>query len=154
MRRVRYVMEFKGRGEQRSDGGNVWITASAAPSARVATTVGAEGVDATVEEIAGGRAEFNSEVEAHDGGPLEPGKRFREWGTISFGGDNVLRFDTVGAGRMDPVGETGILQGGIVWTVEGGSGQFDGATGIITSNFAVDADGEVTDYHCGVIFLP
>lgn len=153
MRRIRYVMEFKGRGEQRADGENIWITASSAPSARFSTAVGAEGVDAEMEELAGGRARFDSEVVAADGGPLTPGKPFREWGTIAFGEEHVLRFDTIGAGRMDPVGEDGLMQGGIVWKVEGGSGQFDGATGIITSNFAVDGAGDVTDYHVGVIYV-
>ena len=58
------------------------------------------------------------------------------------------------AGEFNPVGEDGLLQGGIVWVVEGGGGIFDGAKGIITSNFAVDAAGDVVDYHTGVIYLP
>lgn len=153
MRRIRYVMEFKGRGEQRADGENIWITSSSAPSARFTTSVGAAGVDAEMEEIAGGRAQFDSEVAAADGGPLAPGKPFREWGTIAFGAEHVLRFDTVGAGQMDPVGDDGLMQGGIVWKVEGGSGMFEGATGIITSNFSVDGAGDVTDYHVGVIHV-
>jgi len=158
MRRIRYVMEFTGRGEQRADGENIWITASSAPSAQFSTMVGAGGVDAAMTEVAGGRAQFDSEVVAADGGPLEPGKPFREYGTIAFGPDHVLRFDTVGTGRMDLVGpdsgdDDGLMQGGIVWKVEGGTGMFEGATGIITSNFAVDSAGDVTDYHVGVIYV-
>ena len=154
MRRILYNMEFKGRGEQQTGGENLWITKSFAPCVRFTTEIGAAGVDVRIEELAGPKAEFNSKVTAHDGGELGPGKKFREWGTVSFGGGNVLNFDTVGAGEFNPVGEDGLLQGGMVWVVEGGSGIFDGAKGIITSNFAVDAAGDVVDYHTGVIYLP
>jgi hypothetical protein len=37
--------------------------------------------------------------------------------------------------------------------VAGGEGQFAGATGLITSNFFVGENGEVTDHHFGVIFV-
>jgi hypothetical protein len=37
--------------------------------------------------------------------------------------------------------------------VEGGSGQFASAEGLITSNFLVSDTGEVTDNHFGVIFV-
>ena len=53
-----------------------------------------------------------------------------------------------------PVGDDGQMQGGIVWCVEGGTGLFEKATGIITSNFGIDAAGDVIDYHTGVIYLP
>ena len=154
MRRIIYNMEFKGRGEQQSDGQMLWITQSFAPCMRVTTEIGADSVNARIEELAGPKAEFNSKSAAHDGGELGPGKKFREWGTISFGNGNVLNFDTVGGGEFGPVGDTGLLQGGIVWAVDGGSGLFVNAKGIITSNFAVDAAGDVVDYHTGVIYLP
>jgi hypothetical protein len=154
MRRILYNMEFKGRGEQQSGGENLWITQSFAPCVRFTTEINADGVDVRMEEIDGPKAEFNSKVTAHDGGAVAPGKQFREWGTVSFGNGNVLNFDTVGAGEFNPVGNDGLMQGGIVWVVEGGSGIFDGAKGIITSNFAIDAAGDVVDYHTGVIHLP
>ena len=154
MRRIIYNMEFKGRGEQQSDGEMHWVTQSFAPCMRVTTEIGADGVDARIEELAGPKAEFNSKSAAQDGGELGPGKKFREWGTISFGNGNMLKFDTVGAGEFGPVGDAGLLQGGIVWAVDGGSGLFENAEGIITSNFAVDAAGDVVDYHTGVIYLP
>ena len=40
------------------------------------------------------------------------------------------------------------------WRVEGGEGQFAGASGLITSNFFVGEDLAVTDHHLGVLFLP
>ena len=154
MRRILYNMEFKGRGEQQSDGEMLWITQSFAPCMRVTTEIDGDGVDARIEDLAGPKAEFYSKSKAHDGGALGPGKKFREWGTLSFGNGNVLNFDTVGGGEFGPVGDSGLLQGGIVWAVDGGSGLFENAKGIITSNFAVDAAGDVVDYQTGVIYLP
>ncbi len=154
MRRILYNMEFKGRGEQQTDGENLWITRSFAPCVRFTTEITDAAVDVRMEEIDGPKAEFNSKVTAHDGGELGPGKKFREWGTVSFGNGNVLNFDTVGAGEFGPVGDEGLMQGGIVWAVDGGTGIFEQAKGIITSNFAVNAAGNVVDYHTGVIFVP
>ena len=62
--------------------------------------------------------------------------------------------DTVGTGEFQPIGDQGLMQGGIVWEVDGGSGIFERAKGIITSNFTLDKDNRVTDYHHGVIFVP
>jgi hypothetical protein len=41
-----------------------------------------------------------------------------------------------------------------MWRVTGGSGRFAGAKGLITSNFTVTADGEVTDDHFTRLYLP
>jgi hypothetical protein len=40
-----------------------------------------------------------------------------------------------------------------MWRIDSGQGQFEGASGLITSNFTVGDDGEVTDNHFGVIFV-
>jgi len=79
---------------------------------------------------------------------------FTETGAISFGEDNhSLRFSSVGQGHMGPSADPTFSAGTVTWKVEGGEGQFDGASGYITSNFIVREDGEVTDYQFGVIFL-
>jgi hypothetical protein len=41
-----------------------------------------------------------------------------------------------------------------MWRVKGGEGHFAGASGLITSNFFVGENFEVTDHHFGVIFVP
>ena len=46
------------------------------------------------------------------------------------------------------------MVGAIGWRIDSGTGQLEGATGLITSNFLVDGAGAVTDNHCGLIFLP
>jgi len=51
-------------------------------------------------------------------------------------------------GHLDSKAGTGT----VMWKIDGGEGQFVGATGNITSNFFLAADGTVTDYHFGVIY--
>jgi hypothetical protein len=46
-----------------------------------------------------------------------------------------------------------VQQGAVTWRIDGGDGQFAGAQGLITSNFLVGPNGEVTDHHLGVIYL-
>jgi len=41
----------------------------------------------------------------------------------------------------------------IIWRIQNGQGQFEGATGLVTSNFTVGSKGEVTDNHFGVICM-
>ncbi len=41
----------------------------------------------------------------------------------------------------------------IVWSVDGGTRAFENAKDIIMSNFVVNGDGYVVDYHTGVIFV-
>lgn len=77
---------------------------------------------------------------------------FREHGTIAFP-DSVLRFRTLGTGRLGPAGDHGRL-GTVIWELDGGTGRLDGASGHITSTFTITADGRVTDEQCGEILLP
>jgi hypothetical protein len=44
-----------------------------------------------------------------------------------------------------------VSHGAVIWQVDQGFGQFDGATGIVTSNFTLSTDGVVTDNRFGVI---
>jgi hypothetical protein len=77
-----------------------------------------------------------------------------EWGTIEFGDGNVLHFQTIGEGYLAPAAPEGVRHGTIMWEVTHGEGSFDGATGLITSNFVVSPDGGVTDHQYGVVWLP
>lgn len=79
---------------------------------------------------------------------------FQESGAIRFGQGHRLRFSTVGQGYMGPTPDPKLRAGTVTWRVDGGEGQFDGATGLITSNFTFNPEtGEVVDNHFGVIFL-
>jgi hypothetical protein len=118
-----------------------------APSLSATSVVGPGGVRTTLREVPGGRARLESAIEQ------KGATTFTEAGTITFGdGDDALRFSTIGEGWIDGDPETG-LSGAVMWRVDGGTGAFHGATGLITSNFSIVYD-RVTDHHWGVIELP
>ena len=79
--------------------------------------------------------------------------KFLERGSISFGDDHTLEFSTMGEGHLGASADPKTMSGAVTWKVDGGEGQFQGASGFITSNFLVTDQGEVTDYQFGVIFL-
>ena len=81
---------------------------------------------------------------------------FDEQGTMTFeGGTGGISFTTVGEGYLGPSPEEGLLQGSVIWRVQEGTGQFAGATGLITSNFVMKAEsGEVAEKQVISLFLP
>jgi len=81
---------------------------------------------------------------------------FQEDGTVSLGDEceHVLRFSTLSDGHITAGLEPGAMAGTSSWKIEGGRGQFAAARGFISSTFTVSDTGELSDYHCGLIFLP
>jgi hypothetical protein len=78
-----------------------------------------------------------------------------ESGIIVFGeGTHRLYFSTKGYGHLGPSAEDGLSAGAVIWQIDQGEGAFAGATGIITSNFTVSAQGEVVDNQFGMLFIP
>jgi hypothetical protein len=79
---------------------------------------------------------------------------FTESGRISVGDNgDALIFSTVGEGYFSPSPDPSVLAGGIVWRIDKGEGSFEGASGIVTSNFRFKPDtGEVTQHQVAVIF--
>ena len=145
MKPIAYSLQFRGRATAlRSDRFRLALTA---PSAALVTTVGPDGIRATFEDVAGGEASFEAELS------LGEGSRFEDAGTIEFGRGNSLRFHSMEAGRLEASPDPNLKHGAVVLAVDGGSGQFAGANGLITSNFFVSDTGEVTDNHLGVIFV-
>ena len=120
---------------------------TAAPSSVLVTIIGEGGVDGRIESTDGAEARFESEVSFSDE------STFREEGAIDFGSGHSLRFRTVGAGQLGPSIDPNLKHGAVVWEVDGGEGRFDGAQGLITSNFFVGDTGEVTDNHFGFVFV-
>jgi hypothetical protein len=79
---------------------------------------------------------------------------FLESGSIRFAdGNHRLRFSTVGQGYLADSPEPKLKSGAVMWKVDGGEGQFAGASGYITSNFTMDEAGHVTDNQFGVIYV-
>jgi hypothetical protein len=160
MRQIAYTMQFTGEVAPVGTSANVMKATTTATSCTWVAGIGPDGLHATLEPAAGGQATFESEVTFLGGfessevtSAGEAG--FKETGMITFGeGNHRLRFSTIGQGYIGPSAEPKLRQGAVIWQVEGGEGQFEGAKGLITSNFTVSDAGEVTDHHMGVIFVP
>jgi hypothetical protein len=148
MKQIMYVLQFRGQAAPSPDADNVLTAATKAANCTVRTVSDSTGVAATIDESSGGAAHFESVV------TLTGGTTFQESGSISFGeGANKLYFSTVGQGHMDGSADPNLKHGSVIWKLDKGEGQFDGATGLITSNFTVSSTGEVVDNHFGVIFV-
>ena len=78
----------------------------------------------------------------------------KETGAIEYAGRGKVFFETVGLGTLSPSPVTDLSFGAEVWRITGGEGEFQGASGHITSNFAVSATGEAVDNNYSRIFLP
>ena len=148
MREVIYAMRFTGQAEPVGDVGNVLKATTSAPSSTLSSTVGADGLTGTLAPAAGDAATFTSEV------TFTGETSFLETGTIGFGEGNQVRFSTVGSGYLAPSADSTRKQGTVMWKIEEGTGQFAGASGLITSNFFVDEALGVVDHHFGVVLLP
>lgn len=148
MRQIIYAIQFRGRGGQGTAPG-VLIAKAIGPSCVITSAIGPEGVEGTFKPAAGGlNADFYSEVR------LTGGNSFQETGTITFAdGRHRLRFSTIGQGYLGPSAAPKLQSGAVIWRVDGGEGQFEGASGFITSNFTFHESGEVVDNQFGVIFV-
>ena len=147
MKQISYVIQFRGSAGPKEGVEGVLSARTSGSASRISTAVDDGSVDATIEAIAGNSVSFVSDVFPNEDGT------FTESGTIDFGGGNAFDFSTRGTGAMGPSADSNLTHGGICWQVDSGTGIFDGATGIITSNFTVSGSGEVVDSQWGIIFL-
>jgi hypothetical protein len=148
MKQIIYVMQFKGSAAPKAGATGVIKASTSAASCTVSSSIGAQGITGTIQPAPGGKATFESEV------TITGESSFDEVGTIRFGESNhALRFSTVSQGYLGKSPEESLQHGTVTWRVDGGEGQFAGATGLITSNFTLSAAGEVTDNHFGVIYV-
>jgi len=147
-RELVFALEFRGRGENLPGSTAQRRARTSAPSQTLSTLVGADGVFARVEPVDGERATLEARVERFGDGT------FVEEGEITYGTAGKVTFTTQGRGWVAPAPTPGAVYGAVVWTVTGGAGRFAGARGLITSNFAVSAAGEVVDHHVARLLLP
>src|SRR5688572_7598450 len=96
MRHLIYAMRFSGLVEPMGSVGSVLKAAASAPSSRLTTTVGIDGLTGTFERVPGKAASFESEV------IFTGDTSFQEVGTIWFGDGHRLRFASVGSGFLAP----------------------------------------------------
>ena len=148
MRELVFALEFRGTAGPVAGHATTRRATSVAPSQTATTIVGVDGVHFRVDPIDGERATLESRVERLGDGS------FVEDGTITYGRAGALAFVTVGRGTVAASPRTGWTSGAVMWRVTGGDGIFAGAQGLITSNFTVNASGEVVDYHVARLYLP
>jgi hypothetical protein len=79
---------------------------------------------------------------------------FAETGSIRYDDDGELQIKTLSDGTLGPSAQPDVLHGAALYRITGGSGRFDGATGLITSNFLLHpATGEFEERQVTVLFL-
>jgi hypothetical protein len=142
-----YVLQFQGSAGPVEGQEGVMQAKTRATAAQITTKVVPEGVSGEIVALDGPGADFESTVR------FTGETAFQENGTIRFGENSSLTFSTVGSGYLAPSAESGVMAGSVIWKIDSGEGQLAGASGLITSNFSVDADGAVVDNHVGVIYL-
>ena len=147
-RELVFALEFRGRGENLPGSTTRRRARTTAPSQTLSTLIGADGVFAGVQPEPGESATLEARVERFGDGT------FTEDGEITYGSAGRISFTTQGRGWVAPAPTPGAVYGAVVWTVTGGDGRFAGARGLITSNFAVSAAGEVIDHHVARLLLP
>lgn len=148
MRQLSFVLQFQGSAALVVGSPQTLQAQTTAANQSFRTVLGADGIEATLEALGGGQATFASRVVVNADGS------FDETGTITYGSLGSVEFRTLGQGYMFPSGIEGLQRGGVLWEVTGGTGQFAGATGVITSNFSVSSEGKVVDNHFAVLYLP
>ncbi len=148
MRELVFALEFRGRGGPVPGSATKRQARTIAPSQALRTLVASDGVRAAVEPLPGESAVLESRVERF------PDGTFVEDGTISYGTAGAVSFVTVGRGHVGPAPAAGWSHGVVMWRITRGDGRFAGAQGLITSNFTVSPDGQVTDDHFTRLYLP
>jgi hypothetical protein len=79
---------------------------------------------------------------------------FAETGTIRYDDDGELQITTLNDGTLGPSAQPDVLHGAALYRITGGSGRFDGASGLVTSNFLLHpATGEFEERQVIVVFL-
>jgi hypothetical protein len=148
MRELVFALEFKGSAAPVPGSPNRLHAKTSATGQTFRTALKSDGVQSRVESVGGDTAKFESEVEMLENGA------FLESGSIEYGAAGRITFQTVGRGALGPSPLPNLQRGSVMWEVTGGDGVFRGAQGLITSNFTVSTEGEVTDDHFVRLFLP
>ena len=149
MRQLAYTMHFRGQASPSAENEKVLRITASATSSIMETIVSPIGVEMALRPAPGDMAFLESEVH------LAGEDAFEGKGGLGFGGEgeHELRLSTVHAGHLGPSAIPGILAGSVNWHIQGGTGRFQSATGLISSVFTLSGSGEFSEYHCGLIFV-
>src|SRR5262249_36673500 len=148
MRELVFALEFKGTAAPVPDTSGRLRAKTFASDETLRTALKADGVQAAIEPNGPAVATFESEVEIVADG------QFLESGSIAYGTAGKVTFRTIGRGVIGASPTPGVQRGAVIWEVTGGEGWFGGAQGIITSNFTLNATGEVVRGQFGRLYLP
>jgi len=148
MKELVFALEFKGSAGPVQGSDNRLRASTSATGQVLRTLLKPDGVQPAIESAGGDSARFESEVEILGEGS------FLESGTITYGLAGKVSFKTVGRGMLGSAPVPGVQRGAVIWEITGGEGRFQGAQGLITSNFTVGEQGQVTDDHFVRMFLP
>ncbi len=146
-RELTFAFEYRGKAWIVPGSGERRAAKTVAPSQVLQSIVGPDGVESRVEHLDGEHALLESQIERFEGGT------FVEAGTISFGSAGKITFKTLGKGTIGPSPVKGWQHGAVIWTVTGGDGKFAECEGIVTSNFIVNAEGDVIDNHFARLYF-
>ena len=142
MKPITFSLQFRGQAA-RLDGG--LRKHASAPGSALVTSLGVDGVEGHFVWAPDDKEAILDATLAFIGGC-----GFEEQGTIAFPRGNALRM--TGRGRLAGSPNPDLRQGAGVWKVAGGKGRFEGASGLITSNFFLSDTGDLTENQLGVIF--
>jgi hypothetical protein len=144
-----YTMHFRGQASPSADNARILRATSSGTSCTMETVVGSSGVETTLHPAAGDLAFLECEIR------LAGRDTFEGEGVLTFGdeGEHALRFKAIQTGHLGPSTTPGTMAGVVSWRVDGGSGRFEAATGFVASTFTLNDSGELSDYHCGLLFL-
>jgi len=148
MRELVFALEFHGKAAAVPGREGMRQARTTASSQTLSTLLTADGVRMHLEPRPGETAVLEARVQRFGDGT------FVEEGTIRYGAAGAVTFETIGRGWVGPGPTAGSAAGGVLWKITGGDGRFAGARGLITSNFTVSADGDVTDNHFARVYLP
>lgn len=149
MRQLTYTMHFRGQASPSAENAKVLRMTSSGTSSNMETVVGPTGVETTLHPAPGDLAFLESEIR------LAAQHAFEGKGVLTFGeeGEHELRLATVHAGHLGPSALPGVMTGSVSWHIQGGTGRYRSATGLISSTLTLTDSGEVSEYHCGLIFV-
>jgi hypothetical protein len=142
MRPITYSLQFRGQAIEREGG---LMRQGRSPGCSLVTSLTSAGVKARFVWASDDHEALFESILAFTGADS-----FEEDGTIVFARGHVLL--ARGLGRLAASPDPHLRQGTALWEVVGGEGQFEGASGRITSNFFLSNTGELTENQLGVIF--
>jgi hypothetical protein len=144
VQQLTYALQWKGQVTPETE--TVFVVHETIKSCSITTVVNSGGITGGFDPAAVADGEFRTRVEVQQDG------KFTEAGTIRFG-EHALFVSTKVPGWLEQSPDPQAQHGTVTFEVIGGEGQFDGARGIITSNFSITDDGEVTEHQVGVLYI-